>query len=317
MSKVTNQPNVAVKATQHAVQAKPAAAAKPAPATPELNERAMRRTGKASGFTKSFTPLPSGAGNQVVSDAPTMKAGSAATMQQLRGGEMPTKLADIEAAEGRAACNADNLKPWTMAELKKSPREFLKNVVQLDGTTRSTADRQACGETSLLIGMIAGKPESIQQLASKLIDAKGNFTAAGNEYASKIGASGADELKDALTRLREGKEFMPADVTTLANAIQGSGKLAGAAPEDISAYAKKIEDLGVTLPAMQLQLFGSEDPKKAMGHWRVVAQGTQFNPWPNEQGQSSQIPASKGVAAGKADGAGWTLRDTVNVGTKK
>ncbi|MEW5738681.1 MAG: hypothetical protein AB1938_07120 [Myxococcota bacterium] len=256
-----------------------------------------------------------------------MRVGSASTMQRLRdsGGQLPTEPQQLVAAEGAVANNPGVNQEWSMAALKKDPRKFLRNVVQLDGALGSTLDRTACGPTSLLMGMISGRPESIQELAGKLVDAKGNLTGFGKNLAQNAvrgmkpevrearAAEVREELQQAATRLRDGRAFTPADVTTLANCMQGVETLAGAAPNDLREAAIAIERLGVKVPPMELQLFGK--PDGTMGHWRVVSRGTQFNPWPNDKGQSTQLPAKQGLESGKRDGAGWVLRDTVTVGS--
>lgn len=53
-----------------------------------------------------------------------------------------------------------------------------------------------------------------------------------------------------------------------------------------------------------------------MGHWRVVSNGTQFNPWPDKHGQSTQLPAKEGLRDGLSDGDGWVRREQVQLGTK-
>jgi hypothetical protein len=201
-----------------------------------------------------------------------------------------------------------------MAALKRDPKKFLRNVVQIDGSLRSTVDRTACGPTALLMGMIAGRPEALQELACKLVDAKGGFTEAGARFGSKLSSGAREDLHDSLVRLREGKAFSAADVTQLAECMQGVESRAGASPRDLREAAEAIQSLGVKLPPMELQQFG--DPSGAMGHWRVVSNGTQFNPWPNSKGQSTQVPAKDGLADGSRDGAGWVRREQVAIGTK-
>jgi len=100
----------------------------------------------------------------------------------------------------------------------------------------------------------------------------------------------------------------------LAEAMQGFAKQTGADPNDLRALASSIESLGVRLPPMELQLFGN--PDGSMGHWRVVSNGTQFNPWPDQHGQSTQLPASEGQRDGLRDGDGWVCREQVKLGTK-
>ncbi len=340
-AKVSKQSQVVVKAPLKKAVKPPPAEPKPAAQTePQLSERALRRTGKASGFSRTFAALPKDSQQPVASDAPVMRAGSVATAQQLRGGQIPTSVEDLQKAEGAVANNSGVNREWSMAELKKDPKKFLRDVVQLDGALSSTTDRNACGPTSLLMGMIAGRPESVQELAGKLV-ANGKLTPAGEALAARVeasmvrqarktappdkleeklaearrrGAEVREELQGAAGRLGSGKDFTPADVTTLANCMQGVESLAGAEPNDLRETALAIAGLGVKLPPLELQLFGK--PDGSMGHWRVVSKGTQFNPWPNANGQSTQLPASQGLEAGKKDGAGWVLRDTVRVDQK-
>jgi hypothetical protein len=122
-------------------------------------------------------------------------------------------------------------------------------------------------------------------------------------------------VREALVNLSAGKAFTASDVTLFANAMQATETSAGSGADNLERFAKQIAGLGVKVPAMELQLFGTTD--KTMGHWRVVAGGTQFNPWPNDKGQSDQLPAAKGLAAGMSDGKGWVLRESLHVGGQK
>ncbi len=189
---------------------------------------------------------------------------------------------------------------WSVDDIKKDPDAFLKNVVQLDGNVTSKDDYTACGPTSMLMGMIAGRPESVPELAGKLIDDKGNLTDAGKKM---LGKSDGKELKDSLTRMRNGK-FSAADVTQLADhLLEGMPQNGanGTDGTDLIRLRAEISKLGVSVPRMELQRFG--DPDGGVGHWRVGINGKQYNPWPDSKGQSSVITGSGGLADGVADGA--------------
>jgi len=178
----------------------------PAKPAPGLSEKSLRKAGKISGFTGTRPAFQPPAGRPLESTAAVLRAGSASTLAALQpGGKLPTKPGEVEAAEQSVAFNPGHEAEWSMAAMKKDPKKFLRDVVQLDGSPRSTADQSACGPTALLMGMIAGRPQSIQELAGKLVDAQGRLTPAGEHFAARLPASAQDDLRESLGRLREGK----------------------------------------------------------------------------------------------------------------
>ena len=296
-------------------QAQPEVKKAPEVVAQSLGERTLKKSGKVSSFTSTNAAFQPGQASQVPEGTPSFRAGSAASLAALQsGGQLPTKPEDIEAAEQSVAFNSGRDTEWSLASLSKNPKKFLRDVVQLDGRPVTTADQSGCGPTALLMGMIAGRPDSLKEFASKLVNKDGSLNVNGQGFASKLPASFRGDLQESLARLATGKAFTPADVTVLAEAMQSFAKQNGADSNDLKALAKSIESLGVKLPKMELQLFGN--PDGSMGHWRVESNGTQFNPWPNKDGQSTQLPAKSGLADGVRDGAGWVRREQIPLGSR-
>ncbi|MFT3842004.1 MAG: hypothetical protein QM723_33745 [Myxococcaceae bacterium] len=209
--------------------------------------------------------------------------------------------------EAAVRANTARNTQFTTDDIKKDPDAFLKNVVQLDGIDKTSDDYTACGPTAMMMGMIAGRPESVTELAKKLVDEHGNCTPAGR----KLFGPDADAplLKSAMTNIRNGK-FSAADVTMMSEGLTAgmpNGANNGTGAEDLIALRSTITKLGVSVPRMEMQLYGS--PDGGLGHWRVGVNDKQYNPWPNSKGQSSTISGPAGLADGAADGKGWTNRE--------
>lgn len=223
------------------------------------------------------------------------------------GGKTDFNVAQAEAAVRK---NTARNTQFTMEDIKRDPDAFLKNVVQVDGLAQTSNDATSCGPTSMLMGMIAGRPESIQELASKLVDANGNVTPAGQKMFGPDANSGL--LKECVKRIRDGK-FSAADVTFMAEGLYAStGPSAGGTTgNDLIALRSAITSLGVSVPRMELQQFGSADG--GLGHWRVGVNGKQYNPWPDKKGQASIISGPSGLADGASDGVKWTNREKLYI----
>src|SRR6185369_8884447 len=108
--------------------------------------------------------------------------------------------------------------------------------------------------------------ESVTELAKKLVDEHGNCTPAGR----KLFGPDADAplLKSAMTNIRNGK-FSAADVTMMSEGLTAgmpNGANNGTGGEDLIALRSTITKLGVSVPRMELQLYGS--PDGGLGHWR-------------------------------------------------
>ncbi len=219
---------------------------------------------------------------------------------------------DFNVAKAEAAVRGNKVREttFTMAQIKADPDKFLKNVVQVDGLKATSADATSCGPTSLLMGMIAGRPESIQELATRCMNADGTMTAAGQKLFGNDANSPV--LKAAVKRIRDG-EFSAADVTFMAEGLYAStgGGGGGTKADDLIALRSAITSLGVSVPRMELQQFGSADG--GLGHWRVGVNGKQYNPWPDNKGQSTIISGPTGLADGSSDGVKWTCREKVYI----
>lgn len=226
------------------------------------------------------------------------------------GGAGRSDFAHPAKAEAAVRGNAARNTQWTTEEIKKNPDAFLQNVVQIDGINATDSDYTSCGPTALMMGMLAGRPESVPELAGKLIDDKGEFTDAGRKLFGPDVTSGA--LKDAVKRIRDGK-FSAADVTLMSEGfLDGIGrKPDGTKAEDLIALRATIGSLGVSVPRMELQQFGS--PDGGIGHWRVGVNDKQYNPWPNDKGQSTVIAGPAGLADGGSDGKGWVNREKIYI----
>jgi hypothetical protein len=291
-----------------------------------VSERTRKKTGKVSSFTKTTPALTPSLQKPLATDAPVLRAGSAASLSQLQsGGRLPTSKAEILKLEAKVAADPDKLTPWSKEQLKADPKEFLRDVVQLDGLTETASDRSACGPAALLMGMIAGRPEALIELGGKLMKPNGELAPAGQALVDSLRAGAGSPtdkaaveslvglLAPALQRLQAGREFLPGDVTILAEAMQKyaqQGAQTGMNGADLRSIARAIEGMGVRLPPMTLELYGSG---KGTGHWRVVSGDTQFNPWPDKNGKASQLPVADGQRDGAKDGAGWTRREQVTL----
>jgi len=200
---------------------------------------------------------------------------------------------------------------WTTDSIKADRDGFLKNVVQLDGIDKTKDDAVACGPTSFLMGMIAGRPESLPELGKKLLDPQGNFTPDAQKLLGKATTDKdeAPRLKAALTHIRDGK-FSAADVTQLSEGLlEGTpgGPASGTNAKDLIALRASVTKLGVSVPRMELQHFGN--PDGGMGHWRVGVDGKQYNPWPNTKGQSTIMSGNDAMVDGVSDGRGWGVAE--------
>ena len=214
-------------------------------------------------------------------------------------------------SEAQVRANTARNTQWSMDDIKRNPDAFLKNVVQVDGLDQTSSDYTACGTTSVLMGMIAGRPESVQELASKLVDANGNVTAAGQKLFGPD--ANAQVLKDAVKHIRDG-HFSAADVTLMSEGLldgMPNGAANGTKAQDLIQLRASITQLGVSVPRMELQQFGS--PDGGVGHWRVGINGKQYNPWPDSHGQSSVITGPGGLTDGASDGQRWVNREKVYI----
>jgi hypothetical protein len=223
------------------------------------------------------------------------------------GGKTDFNVAQAEAAVRK---NTARNTQFTMEQIKQNPDAFLKNVVQVDGRNDTSADATSCGPTAMLMGMIAGRPESIQELAAKLVDEQGNMTPAGLKLFGPDANSGL--LKECVKRIRDGK-FSASDVTFMAEGLYAStgSSTGGTNANDLIALRSAITSLGVSVPRMELQQFGSADG--GLGHWRVGVNGKQYNPWPDKKGQASIISGPGGLADGASDGVKWTNREKLYI----
>lgn len=226
------------------------------------------------------------------------------------GGGMSTRAKAEAAVKARAA---DMAKPSTTAEIAADPKAFIARTPQVDGDMKSKDDAIVCGTMATMYGMIAGRPESLRELATKLVDDKGNATAEGQRaFPNLVGNANA---RQALLNIRNDR-IAPKDVQTVARAmIHDVGDTSqGATAAGLIALRGKIARLGVAVPRYELQQYGN--PNGGMGHWRVGVQGAQFSPWPGKDGKAEVITDGSGIARGSADMPGWMLREKIYLDDK-
>mgnify|MGYP001490605744 CR=1 FL=1 len=219
---------------------------------------------------------------------------------------------DAKKAEAAVRGNKAREKAVSIDDIKKDPDAFLKNVVQVDGIDKTGLDISSCGPTAMLMGMIAGRPESVVELGKKLMDDQGNITPAGRKL-----LDGADSplVKAAVKNIRDGK-FSAKDITFLAESLRGKmgTPTGGVTAKDMIALRSAITGLGVSVPRMELQQFGP--PDGTMGHWRVGVNGKQYNPWPDAKGQSTVKTGPESLADGASDWPGGQLREKLYIDDK-
>lgn len=216
---------------------------------------------------------------------------------------------DQRKAEAAVRTNKAREKAVSIEDIKKDPDAFLKGVVQIDGHNETGLDVSSCGPTALLMGMIAGRPESMVELGKKLMDDQGNITPAGQKL---LADADSPVMKATLKNLRDGK-FSPRDVTYLAESMRGKMGTAtgGVTAQELMGLRSAITSLGVSVPRMELQQFGP--PDGTMGHWRVAINDKQYNPWPNAKGQSTVLTGPSSLGDGASDWPGGQLREKLYI----
>jgi hypothetical protein len=189
----------------------------------------------------------------------------------------------------------------------------VKNIVQVDGMNNTRNDSISCGTTAILMGMAAGRPDSLVELADALVDDSGKPTAEGKKM------FGADANSPALLKsvnaIRNGT-FSAKDVTLMAEGMLtgiNNGQ-SGTTSDDLIALRSKITSLGVSVPRMELQQFGNADG--TLGHWRVGINGKQYNPWPDAKGQSSNLSGPAAFGDSASDGKNWINREKIYIDDK-
>lgn len=230
-----------------------------------------------------------------------------ATRAALKGGAKPTTLPagvtvqgvprrasanpleETSAAEAAMGKNDARWKGVSVADIAKNPDAFIANCAQVDGLS-STSDQTSCGPTSVLIGVVAGRPQAMVDIAKKLVDANGNPTAECKKLFPTIAGEGGKEYREVLKNIRTGT-FRPIDVTVLSRGMyedmlakRPGGKPLGTVGEDLIQLRSKLSSLGVSIPRMELQFYGPS-MQTGMGHWQVGVNGNQYNPWPDENGK--------------------------------
>lgn len=198
-------------------------------------------------------------------------------------------LEQTEAAEGAVQKNDARWKGVSVADIAKNPDAFIANCVQVDGMS-STEDQTSCGPTSVLLGVVAGRPQAMVEIAQKLVDGNGNPTEACKKLFPKIAGKDGKEYREVLKNIRTGT-FRPIDVTVLSRGMyedmlakRPGGKPLGTVGEDLIQLRSKLGSLGVSIPRMELQFFGPS-MQTGMGHWQVGVGGKQYNPWPDANGK--------------------------------
>ena len=279
----------------------------PRPSAPSV----ARASQPASGFdrfeaARDVSRLSPAGGPPVASTAVAVRAGSPDVRRALDtsvgqlGSGGRTAFDNVNQSEAAVRRNAARNEPWTMERISRDPDAFLRNVTQLDGNARTRGDHTACGPTALMMGMIAARPESIREFATKLIGANGRPTAAAEALLS---APRAPQTLAALNAIRSGT-FSARDVTTLSDQLLGRNP--DTSGNQLMALRATITRLGVNVPRIELQQFGA--PDGSMGHWRAMVNGTQYNPWPNADGEAG-ITREAPLRAGMADGDGFVCRE--------
>ncbi len=226
------------------------------------------------------------------------------------GAGMSTRAQAEAAVKARAA---DMAKPSTTAEIAADPKSFIARTPQVDGDLKSKDDAVVCGTMATMYGMIAARPESLRELATKLVDDKGNATPEGQRnFPHLVGNASA---RQALLNIRNDR-IAPKDVQTVARAmLHDVGDTSqGATAAGLIALRGKIARMGVAVPRYELQQYGNAHG--GMGHWRVGVNGTQFSPWPGKDGKAEVITDGSGIARGSADMPGWMLREKIYLDDK-
>lgn len=229
-------------------------------------------------------------------------------------------LDQTQAAEAAMAKNDARWKGVSVEDIAKNPDAFIANCAQVDGMS-STQDQTSCGPTSVMIGVVAGRPQAMVELAQKLVDGNGNPTDACKRLFPKIAGPDGKEYREVLKNIRTGT-FRPIDVTVLSRGLyedmlakRPGGKPLGTTGEDLIALRSKLSSLGVSIPRMELQFYGpSMEP--GMGHWQVGVGGKQYNPWPDANGKVGIVndPQHSGIGLMKGRfGDNWANLEKIYI----
>jgi len=296
--------NAVTRVEETVAKAVDAVRGQPAPSQPAVGESGFEAPKDLSRLGGQPPPPAAGSGPAVRAGSPGLERNlQGLGLQPESGGQIP--FANGAQAERATRSNAARTQVWTAEQIRQNPNGFLANVVQIDGIDGTTADRSSCGPTALMMGMIAGRPDSARELASHLIDAQGHPTADCLRLMPAADANSA-EMRAALTRMRSGN-FSARDVTFVAEGFRDHMAGGGVSSQSLISLRNSIAGMGVSVPRMELQNFGH--PDGTQGHWRVNVNGTQYNPWPDEHGHSGRMGTVGSLTSGSHDGAGWQCRE--------
>lgn len=184
--------------------------------------------------------------------------------------------------ETKANAAADQL--WGIEQITAARAEFLRNVVQIDGDTGTNSDFKACGPTSLMAGIILGRPQAVQELAKKLQGEAGKKEFPGMQR---------EPVKRAVDRAAAGR-LSPRDVSVVANGLYASTrytKADGTMSEGVSmanqmALIGRMQKIGFVTPMMRQDTYGTLNRNGT--HVTAFANNTGYDSWP--------YPGSRGQA---------------------
>lgn len=133
--------------------------------------------------------------------------------------------------------------------------EFLRNVVQIDGDISTSSDFKACATTSLMAGIILGRPQAVQELAKKLQADPG---------AREFPTMQTEPIKGAIDRIASGS-FSARDVSVVANGLYASTRYAlgdgtmseGVGMSNQMALIARMQKIGFTAPMMRQDTYGT------------------------------------------------------------
>ncbi len=207
-------------------------------------------------------------------------------------GKSPTKdeaKVMFESAEADVAKNTDADKVWSSADIKKNPTEFVRNVTQLDGDTKTTSDNTGCVPASMLGGALLKDPESVQKLGKSLNSEKGKSEFPGLQKAP---------YKAAVDRIASGS-YSPRDVSLLSKGMHDEMQHDGSTGLTLGREMEmlgKLKKIGWTPPPMERTSYGGDNGggSRTNVHSNVKSNGVGYDPWsyPGSDGKSVVLDAS-------------------------
>ena len=247
---------------------------------------------KASEAAGSVTQFVQAKANKVLGE---QKPAAATDLKE--GGTGMVSLASQDQAEDAVKANTARKQNTDFNTLQDpgNRKSFVQNITQLDGA-RNGVDGQSCGPTALVAGITMADPESSKKLAGGILDQNSSDRKEmfGNNPLDKDDAA-------ALRRIRDGNAS-PADMQVMAQVMASSKGVNtgnGTSPDEMGRLVGNASKLmGGKMPNMELHMFADAKDPKAGGHWQAYANGTEIDPWPNDQGQATLTEGPAGLAQG-------------------